>query len=284
MNAIFLGGDQRQKFACEYLNLHKISSEYYEDFDLDEEMKSKIKSSTILALPIPILNDKKMLNKFGTNIINPYEIFELLNENHIVFAGKFSDSLKSYLINNKIQYLDYFDIESFQIKNALLSAEGAIYYAKEKLNKSISNSTIGILGFGRIGKILVYLLHSQGAKITVYARKESDFAWCKLIGLDAVKIKIWGNTSKLEFNHKEYDLIFNTIPYKIMDENFAEKYSDSALIIDLASYPFGIDEKLIDKYKLKYYRELGIPGRYAPQSAGEIIGETILNYLCIKEE
>ena len=284
MNAIFLGGDQRQKFASEYLNLHNIYAEYYEDFQLDEEIKSKIKSSTIVALPIPILNDNKFLNKFGTNIINPYEIFELLNENHIVFAGKFTDSLKSYLINNKINYFDYFDMESFQIKNALLSAEGAIHYAKERLNKSIANSEIGILGFGRIGKILVYLLHSQGARITVYARNESDFAWCKLIGLNAVKIKILGNTSKLEFSDKKYDIIFNTIPYKIMDENFAEKHNENTIIIDLASYPFGIDDKVVDKYSLKYYRELGIPGRYAPQSAGEIIGETILNYLYIKEE
>ena len=41
---------------------------------------------------------------------------------------------------------------------------------------------------------------------------------------------------------------------------------------------------LIKKYNLNYYRELGIPGRYAPQSAGEIIGKTIIDYVLTKEE
>ena len=69
-----------------------------------------------------------------------------------------------------------------------------------------------------------------------------------------------------------------------MDESFAKSINGDTIIIDLASYPYGIDESIVSEYDLKYFRELGIPGRYAPQSAGEIIAKTILNNLPIVED
>ena len=90
--------------------------------------------------------------------------------------------------------------------------------------------------------------------------------------------------SNLNLINNKYDLIFNTIPFWIMDEHFAKSKNSDTIIIDLASRPFGIDEELVNRYHLKYYRELGIPGRYAPQSAGEIIGQTIINNINILED
>ena len=284
MRAIFLGGDLRQKYACDYLNIYNINSEFYPNFDLNQDMKNSIQNASLIALPIPICKADKYLNISGENFIDIYEILSLLNKNNVVFGGNFTGNAKDYLDNKGIHYIDYFEIESFQIRNALLSAEGAIYYAKQRLDISITGLDIAILGFGRIGKILAYLLSSQGAKITVCCRKESDLAWCKLMGFNAIRIKNWGNRSNLELSDDNYDVIFNTIPYRIMDESFAKKYNGNTLILDLASYPFGMDEFIAEKYKLKYYREPGIPGRYAPKSAGEIIGETIINNLNYKEE
>jgi dipicolinate synthase subunit A len=64
-----------------------------------------------------------------------------------------------------------------------------------------------------------------------------------------------------------------------MGESFVKTLIDDTLIIDIASYPFGIDESLVKKYNLKYFRESGIPGRYAPKSAGEIMAKTIIDYI-----
>ena len=52
----------------------------------------------------------------------------------------------------------------------------------------------------------------------------------------------------------------------------------------MASFPYGIDDKLAAEYNLKYYKELGIPGRYAPMSAGEIIAKTIINNILTRED
>ena len=127
--------------------------------------------------------------------------------------------------------------------------------------------------------MLAYLLHLQGAKITICARKDSDYTWSKLAGFDGFKIKTFENESNLNLIENKYDIIFNTIPFWIMGESFVKTLSDDTLIIDIASYPFGIDEALVKKYNLKYFRESGIPGRYAPKSAGEIMAKTIIDYI-----
>ena len=276
MTAIFIGGDLRQKYACEYLNYNNIYSEFYDNFKLDNSMIKTIENFSIIALPLPVLMDDRHLNMSGENQIELLNILKLC-KNCMVFGGKIPKWAVEYLKNNNVPYYDYYELESFQIQNALLSAEGAIYYVKDKLDRSIAGLKIAILGFGRIAKILAYLLHSQGAKISIYARKESDIAWCKLIGLNPVKIDFSGDKSNIKLYENDYDIIYNTIPAKIMDENFSMNLTQDTIIVDLASYPFGIDDLLVKKYKLKYYRELGIPGRYAPRNAGEIIGQTILN-------
>lgn len=283
MKVIFLGGDLRQKYATDYLNSHNISSEFYGDILLDEELNGKIYNASAVILPIPVSRDNIHLNTVGKQLVKLVELVNHIGKNCIVFGGKFPNNIRDYFIENKISYIDYFDIESFQIKNALLTAEGAIYYAKQRMDKSIHGLEIAILGFGRIGKMLAYLLRSQGAKITVCVRKDSDCTWSRLTGLNGCIIENSDNRTNININNR-YDLIFNTIPSRIMDEEFAKNNNSRSIIIDLASYPFGIDESLVNKYNLKYYRELGIPGRYAPISAGEIIGQTIMNYLDIKED
>ena len=130
----------------------------------------------------------------------------------------------------------------------------------------------------RIGKILAYMLKSQGANITIFARKDIDRAWSNIIGYKAIRISD-DCVKKLHDLKFDYDIIFNTIPKQVMDEEFISKINNNALIIDLASSPYGIDDSLVKKYKLNYYHEPGIPGRYAPKSAGDIIGKTIINIL-----
>ena len=281
MKAIFLGGDLRQKYACDYLNIHNIPAEFYSDFE--NGIEDKIKNATIVALPIPIIKDEMYLNTGGKKSIHIREIFELCDKHCVVFGGKFNDYSKKYLNEKNIRFIDYFDNDAFQIQNALLTAEGAIYYIKEKLDCSINGLNVAIFGFGRISKILAYLLHSQRAKITIYARKDLDIAWCKLIGLNAVKIEILGDKTGIQLSDDNYDIIYNTIPYRVMDENFAKSTNKKTIIVDLSSFPFGIDETLVEKYNLNYHRELGIPGRYAPKSAGEITGKTILNNIGVNE-
>ena len=54
---------------------------------------------------------------------------------------------------------------------------------------------------------------------------------------------------------------------------------DGAIIIDLASAPGGVDKGAAEKAEVRVITALSLPGRVAPDSAGEIIAETIENIL-----
>lgn len=280
MNILFLGGDLRQRYACNYLNKNKYSAKEFLDFNI-KDIDNELLSADVIALPIPASRDGVHLNmpQGADEKVTINDILERIRENTVVIGAKLTQKVKEVALNRSITTLDYMDIEPFQIKNALLSAEGAIYYAKQKIERSIHGLEILIFGCGRIGKILAYLLSAHGAKVTVIARRDIDLTWSSLIGYGTLKIP--RNTLTIK---SKPDIIFNTIPYQIIDEKFLNWIDNDTVIIDLASFPYGVDEELIKKYNLNYHHELGIPGRYAPQSAGEIIGQTIIDYVLVRED
>ena len=58
----------------------------------------------------------------------------------------------------------------------------------------------------------------------------------------------------------------------------------NALIIDLASEPCGTDFKTAEELGITAKKALGLPGKFAPKTAGEILKETVLNILSEKED
>ena len=68
--------------------------------------------------------------------------------------------------------------------------------------------------------------------------------------------------------------------YKInIDEEELKRIKSGALIIDLASYPGGVDFEKAKELGVKTIHALSLPGKVAPKSAGEIIESTILSIL-----
>ena len=156
MKILFLGGDLRQKYASDYMIKNGYDSKIYLDFDI-KEIENEIGKAQIIALPVPVSTDGIHL-KTSENSILTDEIIEMANSNTVILGGKFTNRIKDKYVQNRV-IIDYMDIEPFQIQNALLSAEGAIHYAKGKFEKSIHGAKVAIFGCGRIGKILAYLLN-----------------------------------------------------------------------------------------------------------------------------
>ena len=280
MSVLFLGGDMRQKYACDYLKENQIEAIACLDITIDDQLIQYINKSNTIIFPLPVTKDGVSINTIANDrVVSLMDTIKLIPNDKTIIGGKFSNKIKDYLKKKSYSYIDYYDDESFQIQNALISAEGAIYYAQSRFIGRIHNSKIAVLGFGRIAKILSYLLMSQGAKISIFARKDIDCTWSELVGFKANKIKNIASESILDFEEHNFDIIFNTIPHRIINESCAKSISNSTIIIDLASDPYGMDAELAQKLNLRYYRELSIPGRYAPKAAGEILGRTIINII-----
>ena len=171
-----------------------------------------------------------------------------------------------------IKTVDYFDSESFQIKNAYTTAEAALNIAMNSLLKNIRGARFAVTGYGRISKQLVRLLRMLDASVTVAARKESDLTWAKLCGCEVLNISGREAVSVLSTG---YDVIFNTVPYLLFDEEFLRNVDKKTLLIELASSPGGIDVSAAKKLKSAVLWAASLPGKYAPESAGELIAECV---------
>ena len=70
-------------------------------------------------------------------------------------------------------------------------------------------------------------------------------------------------------------MIFNTAPSMLLDAETLCGAERDALLVDLASPPYGIDLRAAWEQGLRAWREPRLPGRYCPESAARARLEAI---------
>ena len=75
----------------------------------------------------------------------------------------------------------------------------------------------------------------------------------------------------------KFDIIINTIPFQILDEERLNLVNKDVVLIDLASNPGGVDRKVAKEKGIKVIWALSLPGKVAPTTSAEFIKETIYN-------
>lgn len=183
------------------------------------------------------------------------DVIENLPPHCFILGGMLDEVICSTLKSKEITYADYFHREEFTIKNAIPTAEGAIEIALRETPHTLHRSHCLIAGYGRIAKLLSEYLSGFGADITVSARKHSDLAWIEARGHHAI------HTSQIKDYIHNFDVIFNTVPYKIFDRTALSLAKKDCLIIDLASKPGGIDFESAQKFGLNVIWALSLPGK-----------------------
>lgn len=196
--------------------------------------------------------------------INPDE--EYLKSTIPVFAGNVSPVRNVY---------DYTKNEYFATKNAYLTAEAAISIAIQNSDASLINSPVLICGYGRIGKALHRYLQVFTSDITVCLRNCNAKALAQSLTADVISFD--------ELKHCEkFSYIFNTVPHPVFNDNELASVSKNALLIDLASFPGGVDKHFAQHYGINHIIASGLPGKYSPEAAGIIVANTVK--AIIKEE
>lgn len=269
------GGDLRQIFLALSLSCEYDTYIYGIDDDTYTEKLKKDDGKTIygaVILPVPVTNDGETLfSPFSENKISLYEVAEKVKKNGIVFGGRFGNSEKIFR-ENGIDTIDYLSREELSVMNAVATAEGALGIAMEESPETIFGNKILITGFGRIAKTLAKILVSMGADVTVCARKKSDISWAEIFGCK-------GRDFSLLNEKSDFKIIFNTVPTEIFTKEKLSLLNPSALIIDLASKPGGVDFESASLMGIKTIWALSLPGKVAPVTSGEIIAKTIRNIL-----
>ncbi len=279
----FLGGDERQIYAakamrniCDEVLTWGLGSPT-EGLKACTEAIDAVGRSDAIILPISVTKDGQRLNcPLGRDArLELSELSHMLPKSTPILGGILPKPLIEQFLKDGIRYINYFEREELQIKNALLTAEGALSLAITETPISILNSNIAVLGYGRIGKFLSDILRKMGANVTVFARKPVDLATAQMHGYSTCSFQ--EDISKMLTN--QFDIIYNTAPYLLINESILSQMRHDSIIFDLASAPGGIDFDSAQRHGIRAISAPGLPGKFSPKSAGIIVAETIVHLL-----
>lgn len=256
-----IGGDGRLKKVREHL----LNAGYTVDtLGLYKSDNGDITTSQFIILPVPTTKD-------GINVFTPLtnkeitlkKISETVTENQLILSC-------NYFFENK-KCVDYGALDSYALLNAVPTAEGAIKIAIENTSFTLWQSRCLIIGYGRVGKVLANRLKGLGCTVTVSARKPSDLSLAETLGFGCI------NTGHLNYEKLDYDIIFNTVDAKII-ENDSLKNASCSLIIDLSSLG-GQNFTSAEEYGIKAIKASGLPAKVAPDTAAEILSNTVIHII-----
>jgi dipicolinate synthase subunit A len=205
------------------------------------------------------------------------DVLRALRAEQFICAGR-TDAASAALAGRfGLTIRDYFAREELAVANAVATAEGAIQLAMADTPITICRANALVIGFGRIGKLLAHRLRGLGARVTASARSYADLAWIRAYGYEAA------NTLALEGTLSRYDMVFNTVPARVLGEALLRELPAGALCMDLASKPGGMDFAAASKLGVKAIWALSLPGEVAPVSSGAIIRDTIYHMIGERE-
>ncbi len=156
----------------------------------------------------------------------------------------------------RLRLRDYYDREEVALRNAAITAEGALALALEKTERTLLGSRVLILGGGRIAGALWTRLRALGAEVTVYARSPAQRTAAEIAGCRSL--------DRLPEKPEGYHILFNTVPAPILPAA-----AKGTLNIELASAPGGFR----DPAGAVIAR--GLPGKTAPFSAAEVLHSSV---------
>lgn len=268
-----IGGDLRQAEVAKLFSDAGYEVTTYGMKNPSDATIQQASDADVIIFPMPVCIGKKINAPFFDGEIYAEEILDNMSWKTIVLGGKFPDFMKERMKRRNIIFEDYLEREELAIKNAEATAEGALEIAIRETPITINESRSIVTGWGRIAKFMALMLRSLGSEVTIYARKLSARAEAQSLGFKALDI------SDMKNNISGYDIIINTVPAMLFDEEALIKTDKNTLIIDLASKPGGVDFEAADALGIQAIQALGLPGKTAYRTAGKIIYEAIENIL-----
>lgn len=278
-----IGGDIRQIYianqlaeeGCKVLSLgFDDTHHFHPSVRHAHTVQEAVAESGCVILPMPLSDDSKTIwTPLSQKTFSLAEVFAGATPSKLLFGGKISPRLLEEAEGRGLKLFDYLCREEMAVLNAVPTAEGALQIAMEQTKHTIFGSRCLVCGYGRIGKVLADMLKALGAKVTVSARKYSDFAWITTRGHTPMK------SDDIKTRAGRFDLIFNTVPHLLFPESVLRILKTDVCLIDLASKPGGVDFYAAEQLDVNCIWALSLPGKVAPRTAGDVILGAIKNMI-----
>ena len=269
--------NERKGYGAESPNLQSegayAESGAYADSQ-NECMEQAIRGCDTVILPFPLSPDGITLNCTSADKPRLEDLFcavrRLCLPSVKVFGGAVKRVSAEIAEKHGIAVTDYGMIEDIAVRNAVPTAEGALEVAMKELDVTVRGSCAAVIGYGRCGSELARLLKALGAEVVGIARSGRDRAKMSKDGVRGYGFE------RLSEALCEADIIFNTVPFHVIDCQTLAELPRGSVIVELASAPGGVDRECAAEYGVKVIHAPSLPGKYAPKTAAEIIGEALI--------
>ena len=234
------------------------------------DARAAVEGADCVLLPLPCEREGVLYAPLSALRVPAAPLLDAAAPGTPVFAGKPSEPLRSACRRQGLPLTDYLRREEFALRNAELTAEGALALLLEG-EGALRDSRVLIGGFGRIGRFLAQKLRFLGADVTVAARRPEDRALAQLMGCRALRFSEATDPAA-------WDAVVNTVPAPVFGSAELAAFG-GARLIELASPPYGFDLAAAEALEKRVELCGGLPGKCAPQAAAAALRDTIYSVL-----
>lgn len=281
MNALIIGDDRRYSII---INNFKEKKYNIDLLGFNDEIigTSKISLNDIdiskydvILFPVSGVGNDFFI-KSNENIKLSIDFLKNSKENVLIFSGINTECLDRMLNYSKKTATFLMKDKEVIKENVIPTVEGILADIIINTDITIRNSNVMVIGYGNVGKVLVRTLEYLNANVTVSIELDKDKEILDLLSIPSVYSKDINNMiSKIS----KQDIIINTAPSLVLDNKYINYYKDDVYILDIASYPYGIDKKLLDNSNIKNKIYSSIPNEVAYKTSGIILTKKINSYL-----
>ncbi|WP_270639440.1 NAD(P)-dependent oxidoreductase [Longibaculum muris] len=226
-----------------------------------------MKYADVIYLGAKGMDRKNRLILEHETIVVDDEIIKHLKENCLVFTLIHNEYLIELSKEYHFQYIALLDQENFVEKNSILTAEGLMSYLISHRRMPLYDSQVIVLGYGHCAKPIIDDLIGLKANVKVAVRKrkyqkEIEKKNAQYIAIDQVDLS-------------QCDILINTIPHVVIEKEQLDHIKKNLMIVDIASYPYGIDHHYALSKGINCQILPSIPCKYAYGYAGKMIADEI---------
>lgn len=190
-------------------------------------------------------------------------LLDSLRPGQHLFGGCIPDHFAKEAVDSGITVTDFMQDETLTASNSIATAEGAICEAILRSRRTLHGSYCAVLGYGKCGKALAQYLSGMFCRLSVWSIDSTERSQAAMIAENT------GNLGDFAKHAEEFDFIFNTIPAPVVTVDILRQMKDTAVIIDIASAPGGVDFNAAKRLGITAALCLGLPGKYAPFSSAQ---------------
>jgi len=271
-----VGGDKRNIALAENLFRlgHRIKMYGFGGYERETPVQCKNMYETVAGAeyvigPTPFAHGGVLNAPFHDGTVLVDDLFRLIKPSQKLIAGYIRPETVALAGKYDVEIIDMLSREELLVHNAIPTAEGAIKIAIEETDITLHGNNMLVIGYGRIGTVLSGMLRGMGAKVCAVANSDKSAALAKSSGHKVIRFR------DIEAQLRKANVIFNTVPKVLLDRRNMRHIRKDALLVDLASPPYGVDVNDARDFGLKLLFASSLPGKIAPATAATYILETI---------